>query len=124
VPTLVSFSLIAFESTKSEFERVRRGLPDNTPLITIQWETVLAVNYPARAFGITRCVRVVTARFERFVLMDRNTPIADARTLCPDLVVAHVATYREGDSAPQYRDDPSVLTDKVRIMPQVTHNYS
>jgi len=50
---------MGFDKTESEFERVRLGLPDDTPVITIQWETILAVNYPARAFGITRCVLVV-----------------------------------------------------------------
>jgi len=115
VLTLVSFLLTETIKAQLEFERVRRGLPADTPLITIQWDTVLAVNYPARAFGITRYVHVITSGGWQYCLTGRSTPVADAKKLCPDLVVAHVATFREGDLAPHYRDDPSVLTDKVGI---------
>jgi DNA polymerase eta len=77
-------------------------------LITIQWETVLAVSYPARAFGITRFVQS-----SGHGLTNRSTPLEEARRLCPELVIAHVATYREGEMAPGYRDDPDVRIDKV-----------
>lgn len=38
----------------AEFEAVRIGSPDDVPLIVIQWETIIAVNYPARKYGIKR----------------------------------------------------------------------
>lgn len=82
-----------------------------TPIITIQWETVLAVSYAARSCGISRWV---VCRLLK--LSNSETPIAQARILCPELVVAHVATFREGDSAPGYRDDPDVKLDKVGLL--------
>jgi DNA polymerase eta len=39
-----------------EFEAVRIGSPDHVPLIVVQWETIIAVNYPARKYGIKRYV--------------------------------------------------------------------
>jgi DNA polymerase eta len=39
---------------QTEFEAVRIGSPDHVPLIVVQWETIIAVNYPARKFGIKR----------------------------------------------------------------------
>lgn len=38
----------------TEFEQVRLGLPDDIPLICAQWQSIIAVNYPARKFGIKR----------------------------------------------------------------------
>jgi DNA polymerase eta len=37
-----------------EFEQVRLGLPDDVPIICAQWNSIIAVNYPARKFGIKR----------------------------------------------------------------------
>jgi nucleotidyltransferase/DNA polymerase involved in DNA repair len=39
-----------------EFEQVRLGLADDLPLICAQWQSIIAVNYPARKFGIKRYV--------------------------------------------------------------------
>lgn len=36
---------------------MRISSPDEVPLIVIQWETIIAVNYPARKYGIKRCVQ-------------------------------------------------------------------
>jgi DNA polymerase eta len=41
------------------------------------------------------------------------TLIEDAKKLCPDLVVQHVATYREGESEAGYWDDVDRRTHKV-----------
>jgi DNA polymerase eta len=35
-------------------EMVRLGLDEDTPLVVLQWEMLIAVNYPARKFGISR----------------------------------------------------------------------
>lgn len=40
-----------------EFEQVRLGLPDDVPIICAQWNSIIAVNYPARKFGIKRWVQ-------------------------------------------------------------------
>jgi DNA polymerase eta len=59
-------------------EMVRLGVTDK-PLVVLQWESLIAVNYPARKFGISR--------------MDK---LKDAKARCPELMVVHVATYKEG----------------------------
>lgn len=63
---------------------------------------LIAINYPARAFGITR-----------------HLSITEALKLCPSLVSQHVATWREGDDAWAYRPDApaNVATDKVSLDP-------
>jgi DNA polymerase eta len=60
----------------------------------------IAVNYPARKFGITR-----------------HEPPAEALKKCPDLVMVHVATYRNGDSEPGYWDGAKPETHKVSLDP-------
>lgn len=77
-------------------EQVRLGIDPSIPLVVRQWEALIAVNYPARKFGITRMEKV-----------------KDALKRCPHLVVQHVATYREGDPEPGYWDNPDTLTHKV-----------
>lgn len=60
----------------------------------------IAVNYPARAFGITR----------------HESP-AEAKKKCPHLIMVHVATYAEGDTEPQYHtgDDVKPATHKASL---------
>ncbi|KAI0073880.1 DNA/RNA polymerase [Panus rudis PR-1116 ss-1] len=79
-------------------EQVRLGLDPAIPLVVQQWDALIAVNYPARKFGISR--------------MDK---VKDAKKRCPELVAVHVATYKEGDSEPGYWDDPDTLTHKVSL---------
>ncbi|CAK5268628.1 unnamed protein product [Mycena citricolor] len=78
-------------------EMIRLGVPDK-PLVVLQWQSLIAVNYPARKFGITRMMK-----------------IQEAQERCPDLIVVHVATYKEGDQEPQYRDSPDSRTHKVSL---------
>jgi len=63
---------------------------------------LIAVNYPARAFGI-----------------GRHCTVAEAKKLCPDLIAQHVATWREGDDRWAYHDDAAehIATDKVSLDP-------
>lgn len=63
---------------------------------------LIAVNYPARKFGI-----------------DRHCNIAEAKKLCPDLIAQHVATWREGEDKWAYRDDAAanIASDKVSLDP-------
>lgn len=82
---------------------VRLGTSRTTPLAVRQWDSLIAVNYPARDFGITRMISA-----------------AEARKLCPDLVLQHVATFREGQGGKwAYRDDAfkNVGSDKVSLDP-------
>ncbi|KAH8118115.1 eta DNA polymerase [Phellopilus nigrolimitatus] len=77
-------------------EQVRLGIDPETPLVVLQWGMLIAVNYPARSFGISR--------------MDK---VDEARKRCPDLVVVHVATYAEGENEPKYWEKPDIKTHKV-----------
>lgn len=78
-------------------EMNRLGVDQNTPLVVLQWDALIAVNYPARKFGISR--------------MDKKK---DALKRCPHLKVVHVATYKEGEKEPGYWDDVDTNTHKVR----------
>jgi hypothetical protein len=39
--------------------------------------------------------------------------LQDAKRLCPELVVVHVATYKEGEKQPGYWDNVDTRTHKV-----------
>ena len=77
-------------------EQVRLGIDPSLPLVVQQWDSLIAVNYPARKFGITRMEK-----------------IKEAKKKCPGLVVVHVATYKEGEKEPGYWENPDTLTHKV-----------
>ncbi|KAH7927955.1 DNA/RNA polymerase [Leucogyrophana mollusca] len=79
-------------------ERVRLGLDPNVPLVVQQWESIIAVGYSARKFGISR--------------MDKAK---EAKKKCPDLVAVHVATYKEGEKEPGYWDNVDTRTHKVSL---------
>jgi DNA polymerase eta len=82
---------------------VRLGTPRETPLAVRQWDSLIAINYPARESGITR---MISAR--------------EARAKCPDIVLQHVATFREGEGGKwAYREDAwrNMGTDKVCLDP-------
>lgn len=94
---------IDLDAFYAQCEMVRLGTPRDTPLAVRQWDSLIAVNYPARASGITR---MVTA--------------AEARKLCPNIVLQHVATFREGEGGRwAYREDSfsNIKTEKVSLDP-------
>uniref|UniRef100_A0A0W0FJ25 DNA polymerase eta n=1 Tax=Moniliophthora roreri TaxID=221103 RepID=A0A0W0FJ25_MONRR len=78
-------------------EMVRLGVKDK-PLVVLQWEGIIAVNYPAREYGITR--------FHK---------LQDAKERCPELMIVHVATYKEGEAEPGYWDKVDSRTHKVSL---------
>ncbi|CCM02291.1 uncharacterized protein FIBRA_04379 [Fibroporia radiculosa] len=79
-------------------EQVRLGLDPSVPLVVQQWDSLIAVNYPARTYGITRMEKV-----------------KEARRKCPELTVVHVATFKEGEKEPGYWKNPDTLTHKVSL---------
>lgn len=79
-------------------EMVRLEVDKETPLVVLQWEALIAVNYAARKFGISR--------------MDK---LKDALERCPHLKVVHVATYKEGEKEPGYWDNVDTNTHKVSL---------
>lgn len=94
---------IDLDAFYAQCEMVRLGTPRDIPLAVRQWDSLIAINYAARPFGISRLINVV-----------------EARKLCPDLVLQHVATFREGEGGRwAYRDDSfrNISTDKVSLDP-------
>ncbi|KAG2157918.1 uncharacterized protein EDB93DRAFT_1246415 [Suillus bovinus] len=79
-------------------ERIRLELDTNVPIVVQQWESIIAVSYPAREFGVSR--------------MDK---IKDAKKKCPNLLAVHVATYKEGEKEPGYWKDVDTRTHKVSL---------
>ena len=79
-------------------EMVRLQVGPDQPLVVSQWDSIIALNYPSRKFGITR--------------MDK---VKDALKRCPNLMVVHVATYKEGDAEPEYWENPDTKTHKVGL---------
>ncbi|OJJ48384.1 hypothetical protein ASPZODRAFT_62406 [Penicilliopsis zonata CBS 506.65] len=87
----------------AQCEMVRLGTSRDTPLAVQQWDSLIAVNYAARPFGVSRMISA-----------------AEARNLCPSIILQHVATFREGEGGKwAYRDDAfkRVSTDKVSLDP-------
>lgn len=41
--------------------------------------------------------------------------LTDAKKMCPDLVVVHVQTYKDGENQPAYHPDPNNKTHKVSL---------
>ncbi|OAQ31089.1 DNA/RNA polymerase [Linnemannia elongata AG-77] len=85
----------------AQVEQIRLGLSADVPLVSQQWNAIIAVNYAARKAGITR--------------LHHN--VFDAKLLCPELVCAHVATLGPGDAQPDYYLSPSRYTHKVSLDP-------
>ncbi|KAK3996312.1 N-acetyltransferase eso1 [Cladorrhinum sp. PSN332] len=86
----------------AQVEMVRLGIPEDKPLAVQQWQGLIAINYPAREFGI-----------------GRHCTVTEAKKLCPELIHQHVATWREGDEKWAYHPDAAenIATDKVSLDP-------
>ncbi|KAK6594695.1 impB/mucB/samB family protein [Botrytis cinerea] len=86
----------------AQVEMVRLGIEEDKPLAVQQWQGLIAINYPARAFGL-----------------NRHITITEAKKLCPDLICQHVATWREGDEKWAYHNDAfkNIATHKVSLDP-------
>ncbi|KAF4542753.1 DNA-repair protein UmuC-like protein [Lasiodiplodia theobromae] len=93
---------IDLDAFYAQCEMVRLGVSPDQPLAVQQWQGLIAINYPARAFGLSRHVTA-----------------AEAQKLCPDLVCQHVATWKEGDERWAYHDDAfkNMATHKVSLDP-------
>ena len=95
-------ALIDLDAFYCQCERIRLGLPEDQPLAVRQWDGLIAVNYPARAAGCTRFI-----------------DIKEAKRVCPDIILQHVATWKEGDDKWAYRDvaPADIATQKVSLDP-------
>ena len=81
-------------------DRVGRG--QNVDAGEKQWQGLIAINYPARKFGL-----------------HRHITITEAKKLCPELIMQHVATWKEGDAKWAYHADAfaNIATHKVSLDP-------
>ncbi|KAM0343537.1 hypothetical protein ACHAPU_008432 [Fusarium lateritium] len=95
-------ALVDYDAFYAQVETVRLGLEPTKPLAVRQWNAVIAVNYPAREYGIKR-----------------GMSVEEVRRLCPSLTLQHVATWREGDPMWAYRPDviDHLTTDKAALDP-------
>ena len=93
---------IDLDAFYAQCEMIRLGVAEDQPLAVQQWQGLIAINYPARAFGLSR-----------FVV------IPEAKKLCPQLIMQHVATWRAGEDRWAYRPDSfkHIDTDKVSLDP-------
>ncbi|ORY60633.1 uncharacterized protein BCR38DRAFT_459665 [Pseudomassariella vexata] len=93
---------IDLDAFYAQCEMVRLGTPEDQPLAVQQWQGLIAINYPAREYGI-----------------GRHCTIKDAKKLCPKLISQHVATWKEGDEKWAYHDDAAAHmgTHKVSLDP-------
>jgi DNA polymerase eta len=110
---------IDLDAFYAQCEMVRLGVAEDQPLAVQQWQALhlhlslvllitytrqalIAVNYPARNFGLTR-----------------HITITEAKKLCPNLIVQHVATWKEGEEKWAYHDDAAahIGTHKVSLDP-------
>ncbi|KAK4623983.1 N-acetyltransferase eso1 [Fulvia fulva] len=86
----------------AQCEMVRLDISPDQPLAVQQWQGLIAINYPARAYGL-----------------DRHVTITEAKEKCPDIICQHVATWKEGDTTWSYADDAfkEIATRKVSLDP-------
>lgn len=71
----------------AQVEQVRLNLSIDDPVVCVQWQAVIAVNYAARKYGIKRMDSIETCKKK-----------------CPKLVLAHAAVYEKGSVSWKYLD--------------------
>ncbi|KAJ1887757.1 N-acetyltransferase eso1, partial [Kickxella alabastrina] len=81
-----------------DLEQLRLGISDDVPLAVQQWHGIIAVNYAARAYGVSR-----------------SDSAKEARLKCPDIRLVHVAAFTGGSGAPTYHANPQQSTHKVSL---------
>ncbi|KAL5331569.1 hypothetical protein ACEPPN_001103 [Leptodophora sp. 'Broadleaf-Isolate-01'] len=97
-------ALVDYDAFYAQCETVRLNLDPAQPLAVQQWNAIIALNYAARGFGFSR-----------------GASVEDVKRLCPNIVLQHVATWREGESSWAYRSDaadPAMMKrDKAALDP-------
>ncbi|KAI9682670.1 MAG: DNA-directed DNA polymerase eta rad30 [Trizodia sp. TS-e1964] len=86
----------------AQCEGIRLNQPEDQPLAVRQWDGLIAVNYPSRKYGLSR-----------------HIDISEAKRLCPDLIMQHVATWKIGEEKWSYHEDAydNIATHKVSLDP-------
>ncbi|RDI86774.1 hypothetical protein Vi05172_g3055 [Venturia inaequalis] len=93
---------IDLDAFYAQCEMVRLGVPEDQPLGVQQWQGLIAINYPARKFGL-----------------GRHVTSTEAKKMCPEIILQHVATWKEGDVKWAYHEDAynHLGTHKVSLDP-------
>ncbi|KAK4561507.1 DNA-directed DNA polymerase eta rad30 [Recurvomyces mirabilis] len=96
---------IDLDAFYAQCETVRLGIDPGKPLAVQQWQGLIAINYPARAFGLSR-----------------HVTITEAKEKCPGIICQHVATWKEGDTKWTYELEGTdaareIATRKVSLDP-------
>ncbi|AQZ12497.1 RAD30 (YDR419W) [Zygosaccharomyces parabailii] len=78
---------IDVNSFYAQVEQVRCGYTKDDPVVCVQWQSLIAVSYAAKKYGITR--------------MDT---IQDAMKKCDKLIPIHTAVFKKGEDFWQYHD--------------------
>ncbi|KAI8937924.1 hypothetical protein NX059_005607 [Plenodomus lindquistii] len=93
---------IDLDAFYAQCETVRLGIDPGKPLAVQQWQGLIAINYPARAFGLSR-----------------HVTSSEALKQCPELILQHVATWKEGDEKWAYHENSfkDMATHKVSLDP-------
>ncbi|KAI5791865.1 hypothetical protein EDC01DRAFT_746493 [Geopyxis carbonaria] len=91
---------IDLDAFYAQCEMKRLGVAPEVPLAVSQWANLIAVNYPARAAGVTRHITAV-----------------EARKLCPTVQLVHVAVWRAGETTWSYIPEPSMAHSKACLDP-------
>ncbi|KAI4178771.1 MAG: hypothetical protein LQ348_005541 [Seirophora lacunosa] len=93
---------IDLDAFYAQCEGVRLGIAEDQPLAVQQWQGLIAINYPARKYGLSR-----------------HITITEAKKLCPNMIMQHVATWKEGDAKWAYHEDAfaQIATHKVSLDP-------
>ncbi|KAK3720010.1 DNA-directed DNA polymerase eta rad30 [Vermiconidia calcicola] len=89
---------IDLDAFYAQCESVRLGIDPSKPLAVQQWQGLIAINYPARAYGL-----------------NRHVPITEAKEKCPEIICQHVATWKEGDTKWSYSDDSDQAFKEIAI---------
>lgn len=85
----------------AQCEQLRLGKSIDDPVVCAQWQSLIAVSYAARKYGIGR--------------MDT---LQSALEKCPGLVVGHAAVFKKGDTHWQYlKEAPDQGIHKVSLDP-------
>lgn len=85
----------------AQYESNRLNLTADDPVVCLQWNSLIAVSYAARRFGVSR--------------MDS---LDGAKLKCPDLIAAHTAVFKKGEPTWKYVDyRPSPINHKVSLDP-------
>ncbi|ODV77098.1 DNA polymerase eta subunit [Suhomyces tanzawaensis NRRL Y-17324] len=86
---LAVIALVDMNAFFAQVEQIRLGLSPQDPVVCAQWQSLIAVSYAARKYGINR--------------MDT---IQSAQSKCPNLVVGHAAVFKKGESHWSYLNEP------------------